>query len=120
MEINQAGLSWATILKKRPAFRAAFADFEVDRVAVFGSDDVERLMSDSGIVRNRLKIAAVIDNARRIQGLRREFGSFANWLDANHPLCGQDITFEIQILKVTAPELGPAAPVRNGALHAAS
>jgi DNA-3-methyladenine glycosylase I len=90
LEINQAGLSWATILKKRPAFRAAFADFEVDRVAGFGPDDIERLMNDSGIVRNRLKIDAVIDNARRVQGLRREFGSFADWLDANHPLTREE------------------------------
>jgi DNA-3-methyladenine glycosylase I len=85
LEINQAGLSWATILRKRAAFRAAFADFAVDRVAVFGASDVERLMADAGIVRNRLKIAAVIDNARRIQELRREHGSFAAWLDAHHP-----------------------------------
>ena len=85
LEINQAGLSWATILKKRAAFRTAFAGFEVDRVAAFGSDDVERLMADAGIIRNRLKIAAVIDNAQRIQLLRGEFGSFADWLDAHHP-----------------------------------
>jgi DNA-3-methyladenine glycosylase I len=90
LEINQAGLSWATILKKRPTFRAAFAEFEVDRVAAFGPDDAERLMNDAGIIRNRLKIAAVIDNARRIQALRREFGSFADWLDANHPLTRQE------------------------------
>lgn len=85
LEINQAGLSWATILKKRPAFRAAFAGFDVDRVAAFGPQDVERLMADAGIIRNRLKIAAIIDNARRIQELRRDHGSFAAWLDANHP-----------------------------------
>ena len=85
LEINQAGLSWATILKKRAAFRAAFAGFEVDRVAAFGPEDVERLMADAGIIRNRLKIAATIDNAKRIQELRREHGSFAAWLDANHP-----------------------------------
>jgi DNA-3-methyladenine glycosylase I len=85
LEINQAGLSWATVLRKREAFRAAFAGFAVDRVAAFGPDDVARLMQDAGIVRNRLKIAAVIDNARRIQELRREHGSFAAWLDAHHP-----------------------------------
>lgn len=85
LEINQAGLSWATILRKRDAFRAAFADFDVDRVAAFGLGDVERLMADSGIIRNRLKIAATIDNARRIQELRRDHGSFAGWLDAHHP-----------------------------------
>lgn len=85
LEINQAGLSWATILKKRAAFRAAFADFDVDRVAAFGQDDIERLMADAGIIRNRLKILATIDNARRIQELRRSHGSFADWLDAHHP-----------------------------------
>lgn len=85
LEINQAGLSWLTILNKRAAFRAAFADFEVDRVAAFGSDDVERLLSDPGIVRNRLKIAAAIENARRIQALRHQHGSFAGWVYAHHP-----------------------------------
>lgn len=85
LEINQAGLSWATILKKRPAFRAAFADFDVDQVAAFGPEEIEALMNDAGIIRNRLKIAAVIDNARRIQELRRDYGSFAAWLDAGHP-----------------------------------
>ena len=85
LEINQAGLSWATILKKRAAFRAAFAGFDVDRVAAFGPDDVARLMADAGIIRNGLKIAAVIDNARRVQELRRGHGSFAAWLDAHHP-----------------------------------
>lgn len=85
LEINQAGLSWATILRKRDAFRAAFAGFAVDRVAAFGSDDVTRLMNDAGIIRNRLKVAAVLDNARRVQQLRRDYGSFAGWLDAHHP-----------------------------------
>src|SRR5438128_2351878 len=70
LEINQAGLSWLTVLRKRAAFRAAFADFEVDRVAAFGAADKERLMADPGIVRNRQKIEAVIANARRIQELR--------------------------------------------------
>lgn len=85
LEINQAGLSWATILRKRDAFRAAFAGFAIDRVAAFGPDDVARLMNDAGIIRNRLKIAAVVDNAKRIQELRRDYGSFAAWLDAHHP-----------------------------------
>ena len=86
LEINQAGLSWQTILAKRPAFRAAFADFAVDRVAEFGPAEVERLLADPGIVRNRLKIAAAVDNARRIRELRGSHGSFAEWLDAHHPL----------------------------------
>ena len=85
LEINQAGLSWATMLRKRDAFRAAFAGYAVDRVAAFGPADFDRLMADAGIVRNRLKIAAVIDNAKRIQELRGTHGSFAAWLDAHHP-----------------------------------
>jgi DNA-3-methyladenine glycosylase I len=85
LEINQAGLSWATILRKRAAFRNAFAGFDVDAVAAFGSADRDRLMADTGIIRNRLKIAAVLDNARRIQQLRASHGSFAAWLDAHHP-----------------------------------
>jgi DNA-3-methyladenine glycosylase I len=85
LEINQAGLSWLTVLQKRAAFRVAFAHYEVDRVAGFGEADTARLLADAGIVRNRLKIAAVIDNARIIQELRRSHGSFHAWLDAHHP-----------------------------------
>jgi len=85
LEINQAGLSWLTILKKREAFRAAFADWDVDRVAAFGERDVARLLGDAGIIRNRLKIDAAIRNARVIQEIRREHGSFAAWIDAHHP-----------------------------------
>ena len=85
LEINQAGLSWLTILKKRAAFRAAFANFAVDRVAGFGPADIDRLLADSGIIRNRLKIEAAAENARRIQALRKSHGSFAGWLEAHHP-----------------------------------
>lgn len=90
LEINQAGLSWLTVLQKRPAFRAAFAGFDVDAVAAFGDDDKARLMGDAGIIRNRLKIAAVIDNARRIQDLRNAYGSFDAWLREHHPLSPAD------------------------------
>jgi DNA-3-methyladenine glycosylase I len=85
LEINQAGLSWATILKKRAGFRAAFADFAVDRVAAFGPAEFECLLADTGIIRNRLKIGAATENARRLQALRQSHGSFAGWLDAHHP-----------------------------------
>ena len=70
LEAFQSGLSWLTILRKRDAFRAAFADFEPDAVARFGSDDVERLLGDAGIVRNRAKIEATIANARATVDLR--------------------------------------------------
>lgn len=74
LEGFQAGLSWATILRKRPAFRAAFAGFDPDTVALFTDDDVERLMQDTGIIRNRLKIAATIRNARATVELRNDGG----------------------------------------------
>ena len=85
LEINQAGLSWLTILNKRTAFHTAFAGFEVDRVAAFGPAEIDRLLADSGIIRNRLKIEAAIENARRIQALRQSHGSFEGWLGAHHP-----------------------------------
>jgi DNA-3-methyladenine glycosylase I len=85
LEINQAGLSWATILRKRMSFRAAFADFTVDRVAAFGPTEIAALLADPGIIRNRLKIEAAVENARRIQALRQSHGSFALWLEAHHP-----------------------------------
>lgn len=86
LEINQAGLSWLTILKKREAFRAAFTGFDIDRVAAFGEADRSRLLLDAAIIRNRLKVDAVIENARRLQILRQSHGSFAAWLDTHHPL----------------------------------
>ncbi|UVJ39643.1 DNA-3-methyladenine glycosylase I [Arthrobacter sp. CJ23] len=74
LEGFQAGLSWATILRKRPGFRAAFLDFHPESVAAFTEDDVERLMLDAGIVRNRLKIRATITNAKATIALREEGG----------------------------------------------
>lgn len=85
LEINQAGLSWLTILKKRRAFRRAFEGFDPAIVAGYGAADRRRLLSDAGIIRNRLKVEAVIENARRILVLGESHGSFARWLDAHHP-----------------------------------
>jgi DNA-3-methyladenine glycosylase I len=86
LEINQAGLSWLTVLKKRAAFRAAFRDFDPAAVAAFGPDDRERLLADAGIIRNRAKVDAAIANAATVEQLAAEHGSFAGWLDAQHPL----------------------------------
>lgn len=86
LEINQAGLSWLTILKKRDGFRRAYSGFDLAAVAAYGDDDRERLMQDASIIRNRLKVNAAIENARRIGRLREEHGSFAGWLDLHHPL----------------------------------
>ena len=85
-EINQAGLSWITILKKADNFRKAFHNFDIDKVAKYGEKDRLRLMEDPGIIRNRLKINAAIVNAQRIQELRKEHGSFKGWLDAHRKL----------------------------------
>jgi DNA-3-methyladenine glycosylase I len=86
LEINQAGLSWGTILAKRENFRTAYSGFDVDRVARYGTRERARLLADAGIIRNRLKIEAAINNAKRLRELRENHGSFAAWLDAHHPL----------------------------------
>ena len=85
LEINQAGLSWLTILKKRDGFRRAYDGFSLERVAAYGDRDRARLLGDPGIIRNRLKVDAAIENAKRVLELREAFGSFAGWLDAHHP-----------------------------------
>ena len=86
LEINQAGLSWLTVLKKRQAFFAAFDGFETGKVARYGEAERARLLADAGIIRNRLKVDAVIHNAGIVEGLIAEHGSFAAWLDSRHPL----------------------------------
>jgi DNA-3-methyladenine glycosylase I len=85
LEINQAGLSWLTILKKRAAFTRAYDGFDIDLVAAYGEPDKARLLADAGIIRNRLKVEAACENARRLQRIRESHGSFALWLDAHHP-----------------------------------
>src|SRR5690606_9949000 len=85
LEINQAGLSWETILKKQENFRKAYKDFKIKKIAAFNEGDFERLMNDAGIIRNRLKIIAAIENAKTLLQIQKEFGSFKNWLDHYHP-----------------------------------
>jgi DNA-3-methyladenine glycosylase I len=80
LEGAQAGLSWATILRKREGYRRAFAGFDAERVARFGDADVARLVADAGIVRHRGKIESVVTNARALLRVREERGSFADWL----------------------------------------
>jgi DNA-3-methyladenine glycosylase I len=95
LEAFQSGLSWLTILRKRPAFRAAFADFDPERVARFDDQDVARLMADAGIVRNRAKVEATIANARAILALDRDLDellwSFAPDTDRPAPVSGVDV-----------------------------
>ena len=84
LEAFQSGLSWRTILMKRPAFRAAFHDFEADRIAAYDDADLARLMADAGIVRNRLKITAAVTNARATVALRPH-GGLVELVDAHRP-----------------------------------
>jgi len=127
LEINQAGLSWLTVLKKREAFRRAFREFRVSEVAGFDEADRARLLADPGIVRNRLKVDAAIANARTILRLKESHGSFSHWLDAPHPLpreewvrlfrktfrfTGGEITGEFLLSTGYLPGAhGPACPV---------
>jgi DNA-3-methyladenine glycosylase I len=90
LEINQAGLSWITILKKAENFRQAYHGFDLETVASYGEADRARLLADAGIIRNRLKVNAAIVNAQKILELRREHGSFKAWLDAQGPLSKEE------------------------------
>ncbi len=96
LESAQAGLSWATILKRREGYRNAFAGFDPARVAAFPDDKVEVLMKDAGIIRNRLKIAAAINNARRFLEIQKEFGSFDKyiWSFVNHEVINNQLQAE--------------------------
>ena len=85
MEINQAGLSWETILKKEDSFRKAYDHFDIEMIASYGDKDRERLLNDAGIIRNRLKVNAAIENAKAILLLKKEYGSFEKWLEHHHP-----------------------------------
>ena len=85
LEINQAGLSWSTILNKQENFRKAYKNFNIKKIASFKEKDFERLMNDAGIIRNRLKINAAIENAKAVLQLQKEYGSFKKWIDHHHP-----------------------------------
>lgn len=90
LEINQAGLSWETILKKEAGFRKAYSQFNIKKVAAYTTADRERLMADAGIIRNRLKINAAIENAQAILLLQKEYGSFEKWIEQHHPKPKED------------------------------
>jgi len=104
LEIFQAGLSWLIVLKKREALNAAFAGFDVDRVAAFDDADRARLLADAGIIRNRRKIDAVIRNAAVVQGLRDSHGGFAAWIAVHHP---RDLEAWVKLFRATFAFTGP-------------
>lgn len=92
LEINQAGLSWTTILNKQESFRKAYHNFDIKKVAAYKEKDFTRLMNDTGIIRNRLKINAAIENAKTILALQKEFDSFKKWLAHHHPKTKEEWT----------------------------
>lgn len=92
LEINQAGLSWLTILKKAEGFRRAYSNFSVATIAAYGPGDFDRLLADPGIIRNRLKVAAAVHNAQVILELRKSHGSFHGWLQTHHPRTKEEWT----------------------------
>ena len=98
LEINQAGLSWETILKKRDNFFKAFDDFNIDKVSRYTDKRKAKLMQDAGIIRNRLKIEATIHNAKCIKAIQKEFGAFKNWLDHHHPKTKEEW---VKLFKIT-------------------
>ncbi|MBB78502.1 MAG: DNA-3-methyladenine glycosylase [Crocinitomicaceae bacterium] len=90
LEINQAGLSWETILNKENNFKLAYSKYDIETVASYTDFDIKKLLSNKGIVRNKLKINAVIYNAQKLLDIKNEYGSFNRWLDLNHPLKKDD------------------------------
>ena len=106
LEINQAGLSWDIIMKKSDNFRDAYSNFDINTVAKYEEKDIERLMNNRGIVRNKLKIKAAIYNAQKIIELQKKYGSFKNWLLKNHPLLREEwVKLFKQTFKFTGGEI---------------
>jgi DNA-3-methyladenine glycosylase I len=99
MEINQAGLSWRTILMKEKWFRKAYNNFDIKKVAKYGEKDFKRLMNDASIIRNRLKINAAIYNAQQLLVIQKEHGSFRTWLDIQSKEVKQDKGAWLKIFK---------------------
>jgi len=86
LEINQAGLSWTTILNKKATFYEAYDQFDIRKVSNYSEHKIAELLQNAGIIRNKLKVHAAVHNARVILSLQQEYGSFKKWLDVNHPM----------------------------------
>ncbi len=106
LEINQAGLSWEIILKKEHSFRKAYDNFNIKKIAKYTEADRERLLADGGIIRNRLKINAAIENAKTILSIQKEYGSFEKWLEHHHPKTKEEwVKLFKQTFKFTGGEI---------------
>ena len=120
LEINQAGLNWTTILKKQKNFRIAYQQFDIQKVASYTEKERERLLNDSGIIRNKLKVNAAIYNAGQIIKLQQEYGSFKNWLDINSPMELDDwVKLFTQIFKFTGCEITNEFLISSGYIKGA-
>lgn len=120
LEINQAGLSWTTILNKQENFRKAFDSFDIQKVARYGDKDIDRLLSDAGIIRNKLKVNAVIFNAQKIVEIQEEFGSFKEWLNHHHPKKLEEwVKLFKKIFKFTGGEITKEFLISTGYLKGA-
>ena len=120
LEINQAGLSWLTVLKKRAAFRRAFEGFDPAVVAGYRARERRRLLKDAGIIRNRLKVDAAIANAQRILDLQQSHGSFAAWLAAQHPSSKEEwVALFKQTFRFTGGEIVGEFLISTGYLEGA-
>jgi len=120
LEINQAGLSWETILKKQDNFRKAYLNFDIEKIANFTDDNRRRLLNDAGIIRNKLKINAAISNARQITKLQSEYGSFKNWLEKNRGLSLEDwVKLFRQNFKFTGGEITKEFLISTGYIEGA-
>ena len=106
LEINQAGLSWTTILNKQQNFRKAYSNFNIKKVASYKEKDVERLLNDAGIIRNKLKVNAAIENAKAILGIQKQYGSFKNWIEQHKPKTKEEwVKLFKQMFKFTGGEI---------------
>lgn len=120
LEINQAGLSWTTILNKQENFRKAYSEFDIETIANYTEKDRERLLGNAGIIRNKLKVNAAIFNAQKIIALQKEFGSFKNWLDTNHPMKREEwVKLFKKTFKFTGGEITNEFLVSSGYLKGA-
>ena len=120
LEINQAGLSWTTILNRQENFRRAFSNFSIAEIAAYGENDINRLLADAGIIRNKLKINAVIYNAQKVLDLQKEYGSFKAWLDSQGELeLGEWVMLFKKIFKFTGGEITKEFLMSSGYLEGA-
>lgn len=120
LEINQAGLSWTTILNKQQNFRKAYSAFDIKKIAKYSEKDIERLLNNAGIIRNKLKVNAAIYNAQQIIDIQKKLGSFKSWLDKNHPMKLEDwVKLFKKTFKFTGGEITKEFLISTGYLEGA-